>query len=174
MSLDEYQASLLNNIGFTDGGLLLVPWELIRLSYVIDWFINVNHFIGSLIPISGREHLGSCYVIRRKCSSYFTPVSTVAAANYACDAQVTGSCISTLETVTRSPGFRDTRLLIKPDFRFGEFLRVADALAIAIKIITGISDKERDRENRERQRQSRKDRALNRLKSNLGRKPFLG
>jgi hypothetical protein len=141
MSIDEYNATLAANIGFTDNGLLITPWELIPWSFVIDWFVNVGNFLQALAPMQGRKHLGSCYVTRRTYSTLYTATTTVAATNWQINRPITGSVLSTEIRVNRSPTLAPPSLTIKPNFKLDEYLRAADALALVIQLISRVASK---------------------------------
>lgn len=65
MSLDEWRMTVLDHFGLDPKGLITLPWELLTLSFVADWFINVGDFLGSLVPLPGVKQLGSCWVLQR-------------------------------------------------------------------------------------------------------------
>jgi len=141
MSLDEYNATLAANIGFTDNGLLITPWELIPWSFVIDWFVNVGKYLQALAPMQGRKQLGSCFVTRRTYSTLYTATTTVPTATWSIERPITGSVLSTEIRVNRHPALAPPMLTIKPNFRFDELTRAADALALVIQLISRIASK---------------------------------
>lgn len=138
MSIDEYAADLISNIGFTGKGLLTLPWELIPYSFVADWFVNVGDFIGALAPAPGYKQLGSCVTVRRSIYNLYSAGSTsiVPASGYRTPPirGVTGSCYSSLVTKTRS-GIGAPGIVLKHDFKLDDAVRLLDALALLKQIL---------------------------------------
>lgn len=131
MSLDEYVATAASRAGFDVKGLYTLPWELVSLSFVADWFANIGDYIGALVPTPGVTSLGSCLVVERTLETSFTAAGTVLTnSNYGLMRPVTGSCNSVLWTKSRgsiaTPG-----LVVKSDFKFSQLTRTLDALAVA-------------------------------------------
>lgn len=137
MSLDESYVTLSQNIGFTDKGLITLPWELMPYSFVIDWFANVGDFIGSLVPTPELRQLGTCFVVERHMTtnywaSNFSSISPWSAVT-APYGSATRECISKY----RVPGIAGPSLLIKSDFRFDNLTRAADAAALLAQKLRG-------------------------------------
>jgi len=90
--------SQFSRMGFFD--LVESGWELVPLSFVVDWFFNIGKFIASWTPNYGFKTLASWYVVND--TTYLTSTVTSAvntvAANYEDTFAVTGS-ISKIETV---------------------------------------------------------------------------
>lgn len=133
MSLDEYVVTVGNNIGFSAKGLLTLPYELITLSFVVDWFANVGDYINACVPAFGWNQLGSCVVTERTVETTYTPsgsrINAANAATYELTRPHSGSVRITLNTVDRGT-LPSPKLLIKADFGFDQVTRVADATAI--------------------------------------------
>lgn len=131
MSLDEFSTSLWENIGFTPKGLITVPWELVRYSFVIDWFVNVGDFLGAIIPAFGWNNIGSCLVTIRGTTNRYrvTGGTNLISSTYTISQYPTGVYDISRLTRTRSK-VRFPDLVIKNDFRFDKPKRVADALAL--------------------------------------------
>jgi hypothetical protein len=130
MSLDEFSTSLWENIGFTQKGLITVPWELVKYSFVADWFVNIGDFIGAIVPAFGYHNLGSAMTVIHGLYNQYQSVSTVCTnSGYTLLVQPSGSyTISRLEKFRGSVPFPD--IVIKNDFRFDKWKRVADALSL--------------------------------------------
>lgn len=145
MSIDEYNATLAANIGFTDNGLIVTPWELIPWSFVLDWFVNVGKYLQALVPMQGRQQLGSCYVVRRMTSDLYTAAGTSPVSGgtwtWQIDRPLNGSMLCTIETVDRYPSLAPPSLILKPNFRLDEYTRAADALALVTQIVRKIATK---------------------------------
>jgi hypothetical protein len=140
MSLDEYEATLAANVGFTDNGLFITPWELIPWSFVLDWLVNVGNYLQALAPAQGRKNLGSCYVIRRTSSSLWVPTGTTPVGTWNVNRPVSGGVLATLQQVSRNSALVPPTLLIKPDFRFSETTRALDALALVVQVVSRIAN----------------------------------
>lgn len=80
MSLDEWKVSILDHYGLGSKELITLPWELLTLSFVGDWFVNMGDYLKAMIPTPTLKQLGSCYVATRARSltsdmGNFSPVS---------------------------------------------------------------------------------------------------
>lgn len=129
MSLDEYVADLSSNVGFTTKGLITVPYELMKLSFVLDWLVNVGDYLGAIVPAFGLKQLGSCVVTKRKLRSTWTILSTSITAGAELVTSPSGVANLTEETTIRrslgSPG-----IVYKSDFRLDNNVRLADAFSL--------------------------------------------
>lgn len=130
MSLDEFSTSLWENIGFTPKGLATVPWELVRYSFVADWFLNIGDFLGAITPAFGWKNLGSCLVRIQGVTNRNVIHSAISTnPSYVLISGPSGVADFNMLKKTRSP-VRFPDLVIKNDFRFDKPKRVADALAL--------------------------------------------
>lgn len=71
MSLDEWKLSLADHFGLSWKGLASLPYELLTLSFVADWFVNMGDFIGGLVPLPGVNQRGACIAYQRVSSRTF-------------------------------------------------------------------------------------------------------
>lgn len=132
MSLDEYSIGAIEEIGFTTKGLLTLPWELVPYSFVVDWFLNVGDYFGSLVGAFGYDHKGGALVVESIKSSTYLPTATYmqSGASYIVTRAVSGGVVAVHDekyrTSLAAPG-----IVIRNDFRFDNFTRAADALALA-------------------------------------------
>lgn len=130
MSIDEYSAEVMSNIGFTTKGLLTLQWELIPYSFVADWFINVGEFINAIVPAFGYRQLGSCLVVKHLMhTEWLCTGTTEVSGTYSVVRPTTGFISSELET-TRRQGVTSPSLVIKSDFGLDKLTRVGDAFAL--------------------------------------------
>lgn len=130
MILEEYEASVSSNIGFTTKGLLTLPWELIPYSFVADWFLNVGDFIGALAPAPGYDTLGSCIVWNRVVTTTYTTIGTVEqSGTHSVVRPWSGTVVTTHDQLSRE-GLRSPSIVVKSDFRLTEFTRAADAFSL--------------------------------------------
>lgn len=65
MSYDEWNVGLLDNIGLGPQGLIALPYQLVSLSFVADWFTNLGDYLMSHVPSPRLDQLGSCTVLKR-------------------------------------------------------------------------------------------------------------
>lgn len=65
MSLDEWKLSLLDHYGLSPKGLATLPWELLTLSFVADWFVNLGDFFKGIVPLPAVNQLGCCITYQR-------------------------------------------------------------------------------------------------------------
>lgn len=131
MSLDEFSIGAIEEIGFTTKGLVTLPWELIPYSFVVDWFLNVGDYFGSLVPAIGYDHKGGAVTVESIKTATYLPQQTyiTPAGSYIVTRSVTGGAVCTHDekyrTSLATPG-----MVVKHDFRFDTFTRAADALAL--------------------------------------------
>lgn len=131
VSLDEFVATELSNLGFTSKAFFSLGWELIPYSFVVDWILNIGDFVGALEPAFGYRSLGECYVTRRERETIVTPAGTFynAGSGYSVVSPTSGSCTASRFDTHRVPSL-PTGIVIRNDFRFTELPRVLDALTL--------------------------------------------
>lgn len=130
MSIDEYTANVVNNIGFTTKGLLTLPWELIPYSFVADWFLNVGDFIGALAPAPGYVQLGSCLVWKRTSKTVYTATGTVEqSGTHTVERPWSGSVTTTHEQTSRE-SLRSASIVVKSNFGLTNLTRAADLYSL--------------------------------------------
>lgn len=140
-SYDEYVADLGNNLGFTTKGLLHLPWDLIPLSFVEDWFTNLSDYLYAFAPVPGYKMLSSGVSVTRQSSLTYTALNTSITPAYQNDLTlirpVTGSYTTRVFTKVRTPGLQYPTLHIKNDFKFDRATRIADAIALLGQLTKG-------------------------------------
>jgi len=130
MSLDQGYVSYANNLGLSFKGLAVLPLQLTSYSFVADWFTNLSSYVQATIPALGWKQLGSCLVTTRATSNAYQLTSVIGTnSNYTVTEAPTGSIGIVRLSTTRTP-LLPASFEIKPDFRFDEFKRVADAAAL--------------------------------------------
>lgn len=130
MSLDEHIVSEANNIGLTSKGLITLPWELVRYSFVLDWFANVGDFLGAITPAFGWTQLGSCYVIKRYQGISIGALNTTPGAGFAIDVPCSGGFTYLRDTRQRIVGLPAPSIVVRSDFRFSNLTRCLDAFSL--------------------------------------------
>ncbi len=112
-----------------------VAWELITLSFVVDWFANVESFINAITPNVGVKVLGSWTTIRHYQNSSWQSKWIDGNGR---DITSDGTCLEQYQTIstTRSPGTR-IGLAFKPHALKGDMgqARLIDLFAIARKLL---------------------------------------
>jgi len=130
MSLVEIGVGILHNIGFSLKGLLTVPYELTRYSFVADWFFNLGSYIGAQVPPFEYRRLGAQLVTRRVTVNTYSITGVV---NIPADIVLlqppTGTYTVIRDETTRSE-LTPAAFLMKRDFKFDSFTRAADAAAL--------------------------------------------
>lgn len=136
MSLDELVATRAYNIGLSAKNLLTLPWERVPYSFVIDWFFNVGDYLGAIAPTFQMNQLGSCMVTTRTTSAVVSTQSFVPNTTNGWDTLQGISGTATRSTISKTRvGLAAPKLVIKSDFRFDNFTRVADAFSlIAVRL----------------------------------------
>lgn len=130
MSLDEFDVSLANNLGFTTKGLLTLPWELTGYSFVADWFLNIGEFIGAMVPAFGWNQLGSAMTITHVVTNtYVITGATCTSPTYTLTRSPTGSYVVRVTGKRRVP-VATPEIVIKSDFKFDNATRLADSLSL--------------------------------------------
>ena len=138
MSLDEYEATLAFNIGFSMKGLATLPWELVKYSFVIDWFTNVGDFLGSIVPLPFVKQLGSCTVIKRRRTINLTEMPCTPVSGFDLLRSGSGVYVRTQTTYNRIAGLGGApKVVIRSDFRFDNLTRSLDALSLLIQKLKG-------------------------------------
>jgi len=138
-SLDQFEMTRALSLGLGSKNLLTVPWELTRLSFVIDWFVNVGSFIGSAVPLLGFTQLSSGLSVSVTTLEQYSIASSSLVQPSLFDVVTApiGQCESITKYYVRLPGLLAPTLMIKPDFKFGSFLRCADAYSLLIQLFVG-------------------------------------
>lgn len=130
MSLDEFILDEFHKMGLSSKGLITVPWELVRLSFVLDWFVNIGDYLGAITPVFGWNNLGSCTVINRERRSEYEVSGSLPKAGWNLDSPASGSYQISRYSRQRSTGYLRPGIVVKSDFRFDKATRCQDAFAL--------------------------------------------
>lgn len=135
MSIDEWKLSIADHFGLGYKDLVVLPYQLISLSFVGDWFVNASDFLKAMVPTPGVNQLGSCVVIERFQSITHLNQGIVAYGDGEVISASTMSKTGKTREKTRIPGLRAPTLIrlnrskIDPD-QYKNHMRVVDALAL--------------------------------------------
>jgi len=139
---DSYTFGPLNDLGFNFRDLIGLPWELLRYSFVVDWFVNIGDFFYANIPRPGFVELGGgvttdyTYVTTWAASSGLTATTPTVRT-------VSGSMSDTIylkdRNYSRFVPSSSASIVIKQDFKLDEFVRAADAISVAIQWLNSIA-----------------------------------
>lgn len=72
----EDSVSLSRRLGLDLSGLLVVPWEVIPASFVLDWIANVGTWLQAVGAYAAREPLSSWYTMEKVITTSFVPIAT--------------------------------------------------------------------------------------------------
>jgi hypothetical protein len=124
--------SMANRLGFTAKGLVTLPWELLTLSFVVDWFVNVGDYLGALAPSPGWNQLGTILCVTEEIVNTVTALGdTEDTQLYSILSPVQGSATIKVTTEWRQAPYPPS-LVVRPKFGlFDGGLRDADAFFLA-------------------------------------------
>lgn len=145
MSLDEWRLTLADHFGLGTKDLVTLPLDLLTLSFVADWFVNLGDFVGAIVPLPGVNQLGSCIVVNRVTSLTCTvgDYSPSGIASIVSKASLSKTGVHT-ETI-RFPGLRAptfvklNRSKIDPGLD-SNVMRIVDASALVAQRLTAVSN----------------------------------
>lgn len=134
MSIDEVEASLSLDLGFTAKDLIRLPYDLTRLSFVADWFVNVGDYINAVSDyVVGPKNLGGCMVGHRELSQTATCGGSFLNSHtslYTLERPFSGITKRTSDIVQRSPGLLAPSLVVNTDFGLDRAVRLGDSVSL--------------------------------------------
>lgn len=136
MSIDEDVAPIftdLKALGFDAKSLITLPYELVTLSFVADWFINLGDVLGALADTVNltSKNRGSCLVGTRDITKVTTFVSSQTTPSvYVFDTTPTGIVSQRTLVKQREPGLRAPGLVVNNSFKLNSLTRIADSIAL--------------------------------------------
>lgn len=145
--ITEYQATLLGRLGLELTDLPAAGYDLVKLSFLLDWFWDLNTFIKAITPPKGLDFLGSWVTLTTEeitTWSYehpaFSDSRSYGSGNYQYTYQATWparymSVTQSNEITTRTPGV--TAKLPSIDLDFKSLTHAISAAALAISIAHG-------------------------------------
>lgn len=129
---DFYKPTPFDYLGISFHNIVGVPWELTRLSFVVDWFVNVGDVIYANIPRVGIEPRGGYLSTYDKSIDVYAPTSFKSlSATYTISGASSDIVRITNIIKTRTPQLEEhVGFAINADFRFDNWTRVSDAIAL--------------------------------------------
>jgi hypothetical protein len=129
---DEYTKNEFTELGLTLHNVIAVPWELTKMSFVIDWFGNVGDLIYANAPRVNVKPLGGGWSIDvsqvSQWGNYHTLSKNPAVIQRVGD--ITDQVQATNHEHTRNRMDERTKLVVKDDFRLTTWTRALDAIAL--------------------------------------------
>jgi hypothetical protein len=131
MSLDEADIDVYFNVGLSAKGLITVPWELVRYSFVLDWFVNVGDFLNGIAPSPGFNQLGSSLSTKRTISTTYSIASVIIPPETGYTIQQRPDASWNVTSISRDRGpLNSPGVVVRADFGFKNIPRVLSALAL--------------------------------------------
>jgi hypothetical protein len=146
VSVDEYVLSMMQRFGLGSKNLFTVPYELVKFSFVLDWFANVGDFIGALAPEIGLTHIGGCTSVHLDMgwTGVLSPTGLLPGKIGAVTVnQAPSVCVATrsLKYASRDTGLPAPAIRIQSDFKFDKLLRAADAASLLVQQLSNFRPK---------------------------------
>lgn len=129
--VDRLKRTPFKDLGFTLKNLIGLPWELTRLSFVADWFVNIGDVIYANVPDVDLEYMGGVCTTLDTRDATFVPTGTSCTSAYKLSGQVADSkhwVYSVKDRTKVLPSNSD--VVVMSDFRLDHFTRAADAFAL--------------------------------------------
>jgi len=141
---DSYRRNPFDEVGLTFHNVVAVPWELTKMSFVVDWFVNLGDLIYANVPRVNLVPLGGTYTVRDELwnSGYFTgytgvnPSVVVRTGSYNDRVDMHDKRLSRAIITER---MQRGGLVFKDDFRLTQYTRAADAVALVIQQLQALS-----------------------------------
>lgn len=129
--LSETTKNVQSALGLTAMDAMDLPWELVKYSFVSDWFLNIGDRLSALAPLVGVKLLGSCVTVHHVYTATYSAIGTTCfnGANTVLR-PVTGSCTGLIDEKYREP-LGTPGIVVKTDF-LGQspLARIADAASL--------------------------------------------
>lgn len=146
MFRDVYGSTPWTDLGFTFQNVVGVAWELTRLSFVVDWFVNVSDLIYANVPRVGLVAAGGALTIKNENTTVLSPtgLTSLTPSSQTVSGSVGDVTKITDTRLTRNygtdvPDQVNSGLVIKSDFRLDRWVRTTDAAALIVKLLRSVS-----------------------------------
>lgn len=138
---DKYTVSPFDDLGITFHNVVVVPWELIRYSFVLDRFINVGDLLYANTPRVGVDAKGGYISMLEDMTTVISPTgySPLAPGTWTPSGSF-NDYLETKETVKRrAPNAGEgTGLVIRDNFKFFDWTRLLDHYSLALNELRSI------------------------------------
>jgi hypothetical protein len=130
ISLDSVEVTLLRALGLGEKDLFGLPYELLTLSFVADWFANIGDVISAIAPDIGFSNVGMCTVVKWNCTESVVYSTVGPSPGKVLMASQAPSYARTIQYYDRSVGSMSPHIRWRTNFKFDQQLRALDALAL--------------------------------------------
>ncbi len=138
--VDSYTKSAWSDLGLNYQNLMSLPWELLRFSFVVDWFANIGDFIYANQPRVGISPRGGSYFTKEAYDNLWAyigfenlrPPSEVVFSGSLSDG-VLLSLERKRRTAIDLTVWRFSGLVIKSNFKLDQWTRAGDAVSLALQ-----------------------------------------
>lgn len=129
---DVYQSTPFDKLGFTYQNVVGSAWEFTRLSFVVDWFVNVGDLIYANLPRVNVNSLGGGYSERNDIHQVFFPVgyTNLVPSAYIITGTIGDGVKESKSYTDRYPMSGQSFLVMKDDFRLTNWERAVDAITL--------------------------------------------
>jgi len=137
-SIDEWKLTIADHYGFGTKDLVTLPWQLLTLSFVADWFVNVGKFLDAIVPTPGVNQRGACISYQRV-RSYTSNITGYSGKTLSVvSSSATMSKTGTVVEKVRIPGLRAPTIVLLNRSRIDPALiknhdRAVDAVALIVQ-----------------------------------------
>jgi len=137
---DFWKMSVWNDLGFNLRDLLLLPFELVRYSYVLDWVVNASDVIAANAPRVEVAQAGGCMTTFDDHRSVITagPITATNPTVRSVSGSMSEFILLQYVTKERHPREGGSVFVVQDDFKLDNFTRAAEAAASAVTWLQSI------------------------------------
>lgn len=129
---DQAEPSIWNDLGLSFHNAIGLAWELTHFSFVADWFANVGDLFYANIPRVGVRYLGGGVTVKAEGTMIYVPFrsTNTVPTTWILTGGVTDYVRVKQTSVTRTMRSDTGSLVIRDDFRYWNYNRVLDTVAL--------------------------------------------